>query len=184
MLVILGLGIIWGLVLAPDAVRLVRNISLPGRGHSRSRSRSGPAAVTRSSITGVLGTRPAPREMQTTSLPYGSLGASAARISRQEAQRRRAMGLFILGVAVVFTAVLAVAVGGFAIPLNLLFDVLLGSYVYMLASRTAVRREQRASNVHYLPQRTAPAGFDTHDGYEDEFGYSGAVTPLRRTAGW
>ena len=105
MLVLVGLAILWVMVLAPEFVNYVRKAS-----SSRPTSRGSiiPSAMVRPRTS--YSTRPAPQAMRTTTLPYQ--GAMHSRISRQEAQRRRATVLFALSVLAVMSLVLAVSVGG------------------------------------------------------------------------
>jgi hypothetical protein len=120
-----------------------------------------------------------PTAMRTTTLPYQS--GTNARISRQEAQRRRATVLFVLATLAAITLVMAIALGGALIGVNLIFDALLGVYMYLLVQRASVARE-RATKVRELrPRRAEAYGFA--GGFGDEYEVAG-YAPARRTVGY
>ncbi len=172
MLVLVGLAILWVMVLAPEFVNYVRKAS-----SSRPTSRGSiiPSAMVRPRTS--YSTRPAPQAMRTTTLPYQ--GAMHSRISRQEAQRRRATVLFALSVLAVMSLVLAVSVGGIFIPIQLVLDLMLFGYMYLLVQRASVARE-RASKVRQIRPRQAEAAYAFADDYE----LGQAAYPMRRTVGY
>lgn len=120
-LVLLGLAVVWALVLTPDLLRVYR----------RSTSRR----------SGGLG-RVAP--------PTGRAGAyagrtAARRSSRAQAQQRRALVLYSLGVAAVTTFVVAMVVGGLVWLVHVVADLALVAFVVLLASQAQRSRELERS---------------------------------------
>jgi hypothetical protein len=90
--------------------------------------------------------------------PYRSSGPV---MSHRQAVERRKNVLLALAGAVVVTLVLAVLVGGPLVYLQLLADVLLGTYVFVLIQMRRIA-EERSAKVRYLPttpERAQPQPF-------------------------
>lgn len=189
-LVLVGLGVLWAIVLAPEAVSFFRKASTGSKV-----SRGGIGPVGRNAVRTSHSTRPMPSSMATTTLPYqGQLSSS---MSRRDAARRRAMLLFALVVMSIVTLGLAIVSGGVFVFLNLMFILALGGYFVLLnqragqaATRTAAPRQVAGAgayhNVSPMRPRQAPeaayayAGdYDAYDDYEDDY-----AQPLRRSVGY
>jgi hypothetical protein len=78
-----------------------------------------------------------------------------ARMSRAEARKRRRDVLFTLAGAAGLTFLMALLLGGSVWMLQLLCDVLLAGYVYLLA-QTSQRAVVRVVKVRYLPSNRQP----------------------------
>jgi hypothetical protein len=175
-LVLVGLAILWIMVLAPEFVSFVRRASST---RSPSRSSIVPSAMARPRAS--QSTRPMPTAMRTTTLPYQS--GMHARISRQEAQRRRATVLFVLATLVATSLVMAVAVGGAFIGVNVIFDAMLGAYMYFLVQRASVARERAAKVRELHPRQPEAYSYAGANGYSEDYAVAG-YAPARRTVGY
>ena len=83
-----------------------------------------------------------------------AMHAPMARVSRNEAKKRRRDVLFTLAGTAAVTLVLAFMLGGLVWGLQLACDLLLGAYVVLLA-QAQQRATERDAKVRYLPQRSS-----------------------------
>ncbi|MEZ5382892.1 MAG: hypothetical protein R2754_13995 [Microthrixaceae bacterium] len=136
-LVLLGLAVVWALVLTPDLLRMYRQ--------STARRPTGLRSVTHPVVrrAGTHGASPMARSY-------------SPRMSRTQAQQRRAMVLFALMVLCVVTLMAGVALGGTAWVVHVSLDVLLVGYVFLLANRAQVARASQASRSARAARRAQP----------------------------
>ena len=144
-LVLLILAVIWAAVLLPPYLQ------------NRSESRPADSISSFQHQLSVLerraGARPGYRAVPRTRSPYSiAMVGGSGRLSRSEMKKRRRDVLFTLAGAAGLTFLLAFALGGVVWGLNLVCDVLLAGYVYLLAQANQ-RTMERSVKVRSLPAR-------------------------------
>ena len=144
LLVLFILAVIWAAVLLPPYLQ------------NRSESRPADSISSFQHQLSVLERRSAPLGARSGIAPrpryasYSPYALSAARLSRDEARKRRRDVLFTLAGAAGVTLLLAFMMGGRVWGLHLLCDALLGGYVFLLAQANQ-RQIERNMKVHSLP---------------------------------
>ena len=144
MLVLFILAVIWAAVLLPPYLQ------------NRSESRPADSISSFQRQLSVLERRAVvvnPSLQRSTSARSFNSEASAIRLSRSEAKKRRRDVLFTLMGAAGITFPMAVLLGGPVWGLNLVCDLLLAAYVAMLV-QTQQRAMERDNKVRYLPSRS------------------------------
>lgn len=185
-LVLVGLAVLWTIVLVPEVSAWFRRSSIGRQG-----SRGPVVSSARIRPQAVHSTRPAPRSLSTTALPYQ--GEISGRLSRHEAARRRGAVFATLCVLTLLTLVLAIVSGGIFVALNVLFDLALVAFVYQMMQRmnsqsAQFSRPQPSYNARPAAAAASPVayddGYDSYDEYESYESYDDRVVPLRRTVGY
>lgn len=137
--VLIILGVLWAAVLVPPLLRA----------HSDSKSTS---IGELSNKLGVLNQNRSSMKLKTntySSLVPNQVQVKALNKNAQTAKRRKDI-LMALGIAAVVTLILAYFVGGFALwAINIIIDIALGSYIYLLIKLEEMRKA-RASSANRL----------------------------------
>lgn len=152
-MVLFILAVIWAAVLLPPYLQN-RSESRPADSISSFQHQLSVLERRSTPLGARSGLSPRPRYA---SSPYA---LSAARLSRDEARKRRRDVLFTLAGAAGVTLLLAFVMGGRVWGLHLLCDALLGGYVFLLAQANQ-RQIERNIKVRSLPvhrgRQTEPA---------------------------
>ncbi|MBV6509095.1 MAG: hypothetical protein JJLCMIEE_02162 [Acidimicrobiales bacterium] len=150
-LVLVFLALIWAVVLIPPMLKNRAESRVSSSITSFNRNLS----VLQNSNKSTAGTSrwpihssvPQPRA---TTAAIGGLQIPPARLTREQAARRRREVCFGLVVAAVLTLGLAISFGGAFVLLHVLADALLVGYA-LLWHQANQRRHERTLKVHYLP---------------------------------
>jgi hypothetical protein len=145
-LVLFILAVIWAAVLLPP---YLQNRSESRPADSISSFQHQLSVLERRANPGAPRSRPLPRPRYT---GVGSYAPVSMRVSRTEIKKRRRDVLFTIAGAAGLTLLMAIALGGMVWGLQLVCDLLLLGYVYLLASANQ-RAIERTAKVRPMPVR-------------------------------